>query len=137
MRQEKNHEVCAECLEFPCTKFKSAEDYQQLKESSSYPSYKKILPNLNLIKEHGIEKFIIQQNKRMKILETMIADFDDGISKSFFCKAATMLNINNLNNSIEKAVLKIKTSHIHQKDIKSKAKILKEYLNEIASKIEG
>jgi hypothetical protein len=51
--KKKNLEVCAECSEFPCSKFKGNEEYQQLKESSSYPSYKKVMPNLNFIKEHG------------------------------------------------------------------------------------
>jgi hypothetical protein len=33
--KKKNHEVCAECSEFQCSKFKSNEEYQQVKESSS------------------------------------------------------------------------------------------------------
>jgi hypothetical protein len=132
--KKKNLEVCAECLEFPCSKFKSAEEYQQLEEPSSYPSYRKIIPNLNFIKEHGIEKFVIQQTKRIKLLETMIADFDDGRSKSFFCKAATLLEITTLSNSIDKATRKIKTDNINRDDVKLKAKILKEILNEMAGK---
>ncbi len=59
--KKKNFEVCAECSEFPCSKFKSDEEYQQLQESSSYPSCKKVISNLNFIKKHGIEKFIKQQ----------------------------------------------------------------------------
>ena len=38
--KKKNLEVCAECSEFPCPKFKSDEEYQQLEGSSSYPSKK-------------------------------------------------------------------------------------------------
>jgi hypothetical protein len=53
--KKNNLEVCAECSSFPCTKFKSDEECQQLKESSSYPPYKKVMLNLNYIKEHGIE----------------------------------------------------------------------------------
>ena len=132
--KKKNLEVCAECLEFPCSKFKSDEEYQQLKESSSYPSNKKIIPNLNFIKKYGIEKFIVQQKKRIKLLETMIENFDDGRSRSFFCKAATLLELTSLSSSIDKATRKIKTSNINQNDVKNKAKILKEILNEIALK---
>ena len=108
--KKKNLEVCAECSDFPCSKFKSDEEYQQLKESSSYPSSKKVIPNLNFIKEHGIEKFMEQQKKRIKLLETMIENFDDG-------------------SSIEKATRKIK-----QNDVKNKAKILKAMINEVALK---
>ena len=73
--KKKNLEVCAECSEFPCSKFKSDEEYQQLQESSSYPSCKKVIPNLNFIKKHGIKKFIEQQRSRIKLLETMIKNF--------------------------------------------------------------
>ena len=132
--KKKGLEVCAECSEFPCSKFKSNEEYQQLKESSSYPSYKKVMPNLNFIKEHRIEKFIGQQKKRIKLLETMIENFDDGRSRSFFCRAATLLRLIDLKSSLDKATQKIKTDNIKQNDVKNKAKILKAILNEIALK---
>jgi hypothetical protein len=132
--KKKNLEVCAECSDFPCSKFKSDEEYQQLKESSSYPSYKKVMPNLNFIKKHGIEKFVGQQKKRIKLLETMIENFDDGRSRSFFCKAATLLDLISLENSFDAASKKIKADNIESNDIKTKAKILKSILNEIALK---
>ena len=106
--KKKNLEVCAECSDFPCSKFKSDEEYQQMKESSSYPSDKKVLPNLNFIKEYGIEKFIEQQKKRIKLLETMIKNFDDGRSRSFFCKSAAILDLTSLRSSLDKAIRKIK-----------------------------
>jgi hypothetical protein len=132
--KKRNLEVCAECSEFPCSKFKSDEEYQQLQESSSYPSYKKVIPNLNFIKKHGVEKFIEQQRNRIKLLEAMIEDFDDGRSRSFFCKATTLLDLTNLTSSLDKATQKIKTDKIKQNDVKNKAPILKAILNEIAFK---
>jgi len=132
--KKKNLEVCAECSNFPCSKFKSDEEYQQLKESSSYPSYKKVMPNLNFIKKHGIEKFVVQQKKRIKLLETMIKNFDDGRSRRFICKAATLLDLSSLENSFDAASKKIKADNIESNDIKTKAKIFKSILNEIALK---
>jgi hypothetical protein len=130
--KKKNLEVCAECSDFPCSKFKSDEEYQQLKESSSYPSYKKVMLNLNFIKEQGIEKFIGKQKKRIKLLETMIANFDDGRSRSFYCKSAALLDLITLENSLDKAIQKIKAGNIKPNDTKTKAKILKDILSEIA-----
>jgi len=128
--KKRNLEVCAECSDFPCPKFKSTEEYQEVKESSSYPPYKKVMPNLNFIKKNGITKFIEQQKKRIKILETMIENFDDGRSRSFFCKAAVLLDITILSRSLDKAIREIKTEKIKQDDVKNKAKILKAILNE-------
>jgi len=41
------------------------------------------MPNLNSVKEHGIKWFVQQQRRRIKLLEEMIAGFDDGRSKSY------------------------------------------------------
>lgn len=130
--KKKNLEVCGQCPEFPCSKFKSDAEYQQMQGSSSYPPNKKIIPNLNFIKEHGIKKFIEEQRKRIKFLETMIADFNDGRSRSFFCRAAALLDLKHLESSLDKATRKIKTDKIKQNDVKNKARILKEIINEIA-----
>lgn len=131
--KKKNLEVCAECSDFPCSKFKSEEEYRQLKESSSYPSYKKVMPNLNFVKEHGIEKFAEQQKKRIKSLETMIADFDDGRSRSFYCKSVALLDLAALENSLDKAIERIETGNINPNDTKTKAKILRGMLAGIAN----
>ena len=129
--KRKNLEVCAECSDFPCSKFKSTEEYQQLKESSSYPSYKKVVPNLNLIKEQGIEKFIEQQRRRIELLEDMLADFNDGRSRSYYCKSAALLELTTLEDSLDKTIQKIKKENIDPSDTKTKAKILRGILGEI------
>jgi hypothetical protein len=130
--KKNNLEVCAECSDFPCFKFKSDKEYQQAKESSSYPPYKKVMFNLNFIKEHGIEKFAESQKKRIKLLETMIENFDDGRSRSFYCKATALLDLTSLEDSLDKAIKIIESNTIKQEDAKFKAKILKDILNEIA-----
>ncbi len=132
--KKKNLEVCGECSDFPCYKFKTDEEYQQLEESSSYPSNKVVMLNLNFIKEHGIKKFIDQQKTRIKLLERMIGNFDDGRSRSFFCRAACLLDLTSLESSLNKAIRKIKADNIKMDDNKVKAKILKENLKKIAFK---
>ena len=126
--KKRNLEVCGQCPDFPCSKFKSEEDYQQLKESSSYPSARKILPNLYFIKKRGIKKFIEQQQKRIRYLQTMLRQFNDGRSRSFFCRAAVLLGLKDLEDSLNRASKKVKADHI--RDIKVKAKVLKSALNQ-------
>ena len=129
--KDKNLEVCSECPDFPCAKFKSAEEYRQVKESSSYPSCKKILPNLCFIKEEGIENFIAQQRKRMRLLKTMISKFDDGRSKSFFCRAAIFHDIAALESSIARARKIIQGRKVKLADTRSRAKILRTVIADI------
>jgi hypothetical protein len=130
--KKKNLEVCAECLDFPCPRFKSEDEYRQAKESSSYPTCKKVLPNLKSIKEHGIERFVQQQSRRIQLLERMIADFDDGRSRSYYCKSATWLDPAGLESSLDAALRRIKADHIKPNDVKTKARILRGILDALA-----
>ena len=130
--KKKGLEVCAECPDFPCPKFKSEEEYRQVKESSSYPTSKKVMSNLNFIKEHGIERFVEQQRRRIQLLERMIEDFDDGRSRSYYCKSAALLDLAGLESSLDAAVRGIKADHVKPNDAKTKAKILRGILDELA-----
>jgi Zn-finger protein len=132
--KKNNFEVCAFCPAFPCSKFKTDKEIQQFEGSSSYPPYKKTMLNLNYIKDYGIEKFLDKQKKRIRLLEKLLQNYDDGRSKSFFCKAAALLDINSLEDSLHTALQKIKSYKISSTDIKLRAKIIKEILNESALK---
>jgi hypothetical protein len=88
---------------------------------------------MNYIKEHGLEKFIDLQNERIELLKIMYKKFDDGRSKSYFCLAATFLPISGLKESIKNAEQKINKDNISSGDQKAKARILKEYLDNLAN----
>jgi hypothetical protein len=95
-------EACGQCPELPCAKFKSEEEYQQ-RESSSYPPDRKLLANLRFMGGKGIEEFIRRQQERIGLLETMIDGYDDGRSRSFFCRAAALLDPEALKECLQKA----------------------------------
>jgi hypothetical protein len=130
--KKNNFEVCADCPNFPCSKFRSEIEIQDFEGSSSYPPYKKIMLNLNYIKEQGIENYIDAQKRRIRLLVKLLQDFDDGRSKSFFCKAVALLDIKSIEDSLNKTFQKIKPDKIMSTDIKIRAKILKNILNENA-----
>ena len=91
------------------------------------------MPNLSFVKEHGIERFAEQQKKRIKLLERMIASFDDGRSRSFYCKSAALLDLAALENSVDKAIERIETGNTNPNDTKTNAKILRAILSGIAT----
>lgn len=124
--KKKELEVCAQCSEFPCPKFEGGGSRE------SFVTHKASISNLNLIKEHGIEEFARQQKKRIELLETMLNDFDDGRSKSFYCISAALLPIADLETSLNKTEQKMRTNSIRRDDIKARAGILREFLRELA-----
>ena len=124
--KKKDLEVCAECDEFPCSKSETG-------ETDSFVTHKKIFPNLNFIKEFGLERFVEQQSERISFLRTALEHYDDGRSKSFYCLAAALLSLESLNEALITAKQEIKEKSVGSDDIKSRAKIVKRVLNEFAA----
>ncbi len=130
--KKKGFEVCGQCPEFPCSKFKSEEEYRQVELSSSYPPSRKVLSNLRFIREKGIREFIRRQEKRVGLLETMIEGYDDGRSRSFFCRAAALLDPKVLKGSLDKAKKAMGAGDGRTSDTADKAKVLRGILTEAA-----
>jgi hypothetical protein len=126
--KKKKLEVCAACDEFPCARTEDSENVYD-----SFVTHRKTLPNLLDIRQHGLNKFIEEQQKRIYLLETMLSQFDDGRSKSFYCIAAALLPIPVLEEAMNLAEQQVRKRNIGVDDIKTKAALLKEILGELAN----
>ncbi len=129
--KKKELETCALCNEFPCFKFESLLDNGEVYDS--FLTYKKVKFNLDFIRKEGLERFVEQQKKRIVLLEKMLKSFDNGRSKSFYCIAATLLPIENLEISLDKTKQKLKAENISY-DYIIKSKVLRETLSESAAR---
>jgi hypothetical protein len=127
--RKRHLEVCGECSDFPCSKFKSEAEYQQAKPSSSYPPEIKIMPNQHFIKKHGIKSFIALQTEQMKILALLLEKFDDGRSKSYYCRIASEADSTTTKEAMAQAAKVIEREEVAEDDYKSKARILKALLD--------
>ncbi|MDR2580959.1 MAG: DUF3795 domain-containing protein [Fibromonadaceae bacterium] len=123
-----NLETCGQCKEFPCKKY----DNEKI-EKDSFVTHKKMMTNLKNVQKNGIEKYIEEQNVRIKILKKMLLEYNDGKSKSYFCIAAALLDIKCLNKSLAEAENEMRKENISDGDLKSKARILKSVLLEYAN----
>lgn len=130
--KKKGLEACGQCGEFPCIKFESW--LETGGEYDSFLTHKKAKPNLEFIKANGLERFMEQQRKRIVLLERMLKDFDDGRSRSFYCIASTLLPIADLESSLDKTEQRLKADSINLNDNRTKSKVLREFLNESASR---
>jgi len=125
--KKNNFETCAQCKEFPCSKLKDWDEYD------SFICHRVSLTNLNLIKKKGLEEFFKQQEKRIKFLEIMLENFNEGRSKSFYCIASALLPLDDLEHALNRSNEQIKFEEIELNDLKAKSKILRTYLNQYAS----
>ena len=119
-------EVCADCKDYPCNRFDSEKaDYD------SFVTHKKVFTNLDFIKTKGIDRFIEQQNTRIKILKKFLDNYNDGRSKSFFCLSCALLPTDKLLEAQHYA-----EKHADTINLKEKNKHLKEKLGLIAEELE-
>ncbi len=127
--KKKKLEVCAQCDEFPCNKFESWSVSGS--EYDSFLTHKKAHSNLGFIREQGLQRFMELQRRRIRLLEVMLKDFDDGRSKSFYCLAATLLPIADLEEAVKLSEQKIETGKVGE-DLKTISKVLTGFLKDIA-----
>ncbi len=97
------------------------------KQHDSIVCYQKLEDNINFIKKSGLEEFEKQQETRERVVQSMLPEFNDGRSKTFYCIAATMLEIDELKKALEEA--REKSINL---DLKAKAEIMHSTLNNIA-----
>ena len=120
-----NLEVCGQCSEYPCKKY----DNKNI-EKDSFVTHKRIIANYKYIRENGLEKYLKEQKKRIKILEKLLLEYNDGKNKNHFCIASRLLEIQELNTLINKADKEIK--NISENNLKSKSRIIKGLFTEYA-----
>jgi len=125
--KKKKLEVCAQCDEFPCSKFQWLDDGQA---HDSFVTHRMDKFNHEFVRNYGIERFVEHQNKRINLLKMMLKDYDDSRSKYFYCLAAALLSIEEVEEALHEAKQKIAQSD----DKKTRAKVLKGLLNDCAMK---
>jgi hypothetical protein len=69
----------------------------------SFVCYQRLENNIAFVEHRGISAFAEDQKAREQLLSTMLAEFNEGRSKSFYCIAATVLEIQELMQAIARA----------------------------------
>ena len=93
-----------------------------------------MLPNLHFIRKHGIARFVEQQRRRITLLESMLGGFDDGRSRSFYCRAAALLEPRGMVGALSKAKREMNAGGFPAQDAKARARLLRALLNERANR---
>lgn len=126
--KKKGIEFCWECTENKiCKKWKKHREYGKKKDS--FKCYQTLEDDISFILGNGLNEFIKQQKSREQILKEMLKNFNEGRSKSYYCIAVTVLEIDELKESLEKAKKETKWM-----EIKEKSLFLHSILDEIAKK---
>ncbi len=126
--KKKGIEFCWKCEEAEhCEKW--SKHREAGKRFDSFKCYQKLEDNIAFIQIHGVESFQSVQRTREELLKEMLVNFNEGRSKSYFCIAATVLEIEELEEALNEA-----RKQSPALGIKEKSKVLHSLLDEIAGR---
>lgn len=126
--KKKGIEFCWLCEENKtCEKWRKHREMGKLHDS--FVCYQKLEDNILFIQQHGIKEFEAHQKNRERLLREMLKEFNEGRSKTYYCIAATVLDVGDLEQSLAEA-----REQAIGLERKEKAQTLHTILNRIADK---
>lgn len=124
--KRRQFETCAECPElFKCDIF------LRRKVITWTPAAE----NLRQIKAGGVAHWLPEQIARQALLAELLRNYNDGRSMSFYCKVGARLSMDLIQNALVTAEEQIAAEKVVASDVKSKARILKTILKDIAARV--
>ena len=116
-----------------CTEHNTCEKWSKHREGGknhdSFKCYQKLEDNIAFIQENGVSEFEKLQKKREKLLKQMLRDFNEGRSKRYYCIAATVFEIDELQKLLNAGIGLSKGF-----EIRGKSKVLHSLLDSAANK---
>ena len=88
--QRKHFDYCCECAEFSCKKYDGAD------ETDSFITHRNQFSDFAKAKNLGVESYQAELNGKVAILEKLLAEYDDGRHKSFYCIAVNLLKLSDI-----------------------------------------
>lgn len=83
-------EYCFQCGDYPCEKFSHIDDFD------SFITHRNQKADLEKAKQIGIEKYNEEQKEKMRILEHLLSEYNDGRKKTLFCAAVNLFGLSDL-----------------------------------------
>lgn len=102
-------EYCFQCDEYPCERYDCIDVYD------SFITHQKQKADLQKAQQVGIENYNAEQVMKMKILDNLLNQYNDGRKKTLFCVAVNLLELDELTAIIEQAELRTQGMPVKEK----------------------
>lgn len=90
MRRHGALEYCYQCEEFPCKKYEGTDEFD------SFITHRNQFKDLEKIKSMGPSAYRAELDEKVAILEELLANYNDGRCKNFFCLAVNLLELDDV-----------------------------------------
>ena len=87
-------EYCYECGQYPCEKYEHVDEYD------SFITHRRRKADLERAKSIGMERYNLEQQEKMQILDHLLSHYNDGRRKNFFCVAVNLLELSEIHEAM-------------------------------------
>lgn len=88
-------EYCHQCEQYPCEKYNGVDQFD------SFITHRNQLKDMDKIKKIGRVAYLSELKEKVEILQYLLANYNDGRKKSFYCIAVNLLQLSDLKTIIE------------------------------------
>ena len=88
-------EYCFQCGSFPCDKYAHIDDFD------SFITHQNQMNDMGKAQQIGIPAYNAEQEEKRKILDFLLASYNDGRRKNLFCIAVNLLEIGEIENILQ------------------------------------
>ncbi|MBC8448034.1 MAG: DUF3795 domain-containing protein [Chloroflexi bacterium] len=128
---KRGHHTCAECADYPCERLIRVLGVEQ--GLDSFISHQPALPNLERIREAGLETFLEEQRERRLLVEHLLAGYNEGRSMSFYCAAGALMPPDLIHQAIGEMEQRLSSGRVDGSDLKAKAKAMRGVIQDLAA----
>ena len=100
---------------------------------NSFTSHRPALPNLNRIREVGLETYLEEQRERRLLVEHLLANYNEGRSMSFYCAACALMPPDLIRQAIGEMEGLLASGQVDGSDLKAQAKAMRASIQGLAS----
>lgn len=123
-KKRDNVQFCFQCKSYPCDK------YHQNNNVDSFISYKNVHQNL-LQASEDLKGYQFELERKINFLSFLLANFNDGRKKNFYCLAVNLLPLSDL----EELLIEIRTEQkVNDRDLKKRIEFVVDLINSKAIK---
>lgn len=126
--------TCAECPEYPsCPRLSRALKIDE--KLDSFISHRPAIANLDEVKEHGLESFLVGQRERRLLAERLIARYNAGRSMTLYCTACALLPPRVIEQAADRVERLVKEGRLSRDDRKGLAHEMRRTLSGLAERM--
>jgi len=119
---------CFNCSEYPCDR------YTRENDKDSFLSYMNVTKDMESAKTEGLDSYLEQLAKRSDVLDVLLQDWDNGRLKSYFCVAANLLSVKDLEHAMsELSGIANNLKNSSEANSSLYGRVAKEYFDKLAS----